>query len=407
MFKGESIEVNPIDFIATEAIRVFAPGFYNFMRTRADLFTATDRDRSGSQSNPRKKEIEDGLNYAPSNIREDTKGLLKRLFPQVDGIFQYGYSSHGSDWLPTWNRSLRICSPKFFDTYFTLIPGGDESELSQFEIDMILNPVTDQANFEKILREFLGKGKIRKVLERLEDYTSDKSKIPDEAILSVIQTLFNLSDDLPTDRSGMFDFGADLQSARIIYQLLKRVDDKIKNYEVFKEAIEKSKGLYGPVYNVSLESQKGEEEKEDSMLIPKDKLSELHEACLKKINEHKRAGTLNTNRNFLSLLYRWKGWSKSDDWKDYIKEITSTNEGLLKFLSPFVAESYSHTFGDYVGKKTKKFNYKSLEDFTSPGEIKVRMEKIRNSGGSMYADNKDLIDMFLNDFGKKPGPFDD
>jgi len=139
MFKGESIEVNPIDFIAIEAIRVFAPSFYNFMRIRADLFTSTDRDRSSSQSNTRKQEIEDGLKDAPSSLREDIKDLLKRLFPQVDGVFQYGYSSHGSDWLPTWNRTLRICSPKFFDAYFTLIPGGDESELSQFEVDLVLS----------------------------------------------------------------------------------------------------------------------------------------------------------------------------------------------------------------------------------------------------------------------------
>lgn len=407
MHKGESIEVNPTDFIAIEAIRVFAPGFYNFMRTRADLFTSTDRDRSNSQSNTRKQEIEDGLKDAPSSLREDIKDLLRRLFPQVDGVFQYGYSSHGSDWLPTWNRTLRICSPKFFDAYFTLIPGGDESELSQFEVDLILNSVADQSNFEKALREFLEKGKVRKVLERLEDYTGDKSKIPDESILSVVQTLFNISDDLPTDRSGMFDFGADLQSARIIYQLLKRTADKDHNYKIFKEAVEKSTGLYGPVYNVSLESQKGEEEKEDSMLIPKDKLPELHAAGLVKINEHKQAGTLKSNRNFLSLLYRWKGWSQSEDWKEYVKEITTEDAGLLEFLKPFIAESYSHTFGDYVGKKTRKFNYKSLEDFASPDEIKTRLENIKSVGQPVYVDNKELVDMFLDNFGKKSGPFDD
>jgi len=407
MFKGESIEVNPIDFIAIEAIRVFAPSFYNFMRTRADLFTSTDRDRSSSQSNTRKQEIEDGLKDAPSSLREDIKDLLKRLFPQVDGVFQYGYSSHGSDWLPTWNRTLRICSPKFFDAYFTLIPGGDESELSQFEVDLVLSSVANQANFEKALREFLEKGKIRKVLERLEDYTGDKTKISDEAILPVVQTLFNISDSLPADRNGMFDFGSDLQSARIIYQLLKRDANKDNNFKIIKEAVEKSVGLYGPVYNVSLESQKGDEAKEDSMLIPKDKLPELHEACLVKIKEHKQAGTLKTNQNLLSILYRWKSWSKSDDWKEYVKEITTTDEGLLEFLKPFIAESYSHTFGDYVGKKTKKFNYKSLDDFMPTTEIKTRLENIKTTGGSIYTNHKDLIDMFLDNFGKKSGPLDD
>ncbi len=408
MFKGESIEVNPIDFIAVEAIRVFTPSFYNFMRTRSELFTSTDRERDRrSQSNARKQEIEAAINAVPEHLREDIADLLRRLFPQVDGVFQYGYSSHGSDWLPTWNRHLRICSPKLFDTYFTLIPGGDESELSQFEVDQILSSITDQVELEKLLREFMNKGKIRKVLERLEDYTGDKTKISDEAILPIVQTLFNISDDLPTDRSGMFDFGADLQSARLIYQLQKRDADKERNFKVFKEAAEKSKGLYGPVYNISLESQKGEEEKEDSMLIPKDKLPELHAICVAKINEHKETGTLKKNPNFISILYRWKGWSQSEDWKEYIKEITKKDEGLLEFLKPFIAETYSHTFGDYVGRRTKKFNYKSLEDFTSPDDIKTRLESVRSADQQIYKDNKDLVDMFLDNFGKKNGPLDD
>ena len=407
MFKSESMEVNPVDFIAVEAIRVFVPDFYNFMRVNSELFVSIERERGSSQENTRKREIEEAINKVPVVLREDLKELLKRLFPQIDGVFQYGYSSHGSDWIPTWNRHLRVCSPKFFDVYFTLIPGGDESELSQFEVDIILNSVADQVNFEKALREFLEKGKIIKVLERLEDYTGDKSKISDEAILSVVQTLFNISDDLPTDRNGMFDFGADLQSARIIYQLLKRNTNKDDNYKIFKEAIEKSTGLYGPVYNVSLESQKGEKDKEDSMLIPKEKLPGLHESCLTKIIEHKNAGTLKTSRNFLSILYRWKGWSKNDDWREYVKQITAEDEGLLEFLKPFIAESYSHTFGDYVGKKTKKFNYKSLEDFISPDEVKARLEGIKTVGGSTYTNKKDLVDMFLDNFGKKSGPLDD
>lgn len=407
MFKGESIEVNPTDFIAIEAIRVFAPGFYNFMRTRSDLFTSTDRNGSNSQTNTRKQEIEDGLKDAPPNLSKDIKELLRRLFPQIDGVFQYGYSSHGSDWLSTWNRTLRICSPKFFDAYFTLIPGGDESELSQFEVDLILNSATNQTNFEKALLGFLEKGKIKKVLERLEDYTGDKTKISDEAILSVVQTLFNISDVLPTDRNGMFDFGSDLQSARIIYQLLKRDANKDNNFKTIKDAIEKSTGLYGPVYNVSLESKKGDEAKEDSMLIPKEKLSELHNACLVKINEYKKTGTLKANQNLLSILYKWKSWSKSDDWKEYVKEITTADEGLLEFLKPFIAESYSQTFGDYVGKKTKKFNYKSLDDFISTAEIKIRLENFKTTSGSIYANHKDLIDMFLDNFGKKSGALDD
>ncbi len=408
MFKGESMEVNPIDFIAVEAVRVFVPDFYNFMRVNSELFVSTEREHGSSQENTRKKEIEEAISKVPKALQENLKDLLRRLFPQVDGVFQYGYSSHGSDWIPNWNRHLRVCSPKFFDVYFTLIPGGDESELSQFEIDLILGAINNYEDFSKIIDEFLEKGKMRKVLERLEDYTGDSSKMPESVNANVVQTLFDISDKLPTDRHGMFDFGADLQCARIIYQLLKHTSNKEDNYKIFKDAIEKSKGLYGPIYNVSLESEKDEKERDDSMLVPKEKLTELHKACLAKIDQHKVSGSLKTNPHFLSILYRWKGWADSEkSWKKYIDELISSDQGLLDFLKHFIAESYSHTFGDYVGRKVKKFNYKSLADFTDTEAVKTRLEAIKTANESLYTTNKDLVDMFLDNFGKKIDPFDD
>jgi hypothetical protein len=40
-------------------------------------------------------------------------------------------------------------------------------------------------------------------------------------------------------------------------------------------------------------------------------------------------------------------------------------------------------------------------------EIKTRLENIKTTGGSIYTNHKDLIDMFLDNFGKKSGPLDD
>lgn len=399
MFKQESMEVNPTDFIAIEAIRVFAPSFYEFMRINKELFISTDRDRGTRQENTRQKEIEAGIDNLPEPLKENVKELLTRLFPQVDGVFQYGYSSHGPDWFPTWNRNLRVCSPRFFDAYFTLIPGGDEEKLSQFEVDSILNMVNDQEEFENIIRSFIENGKIRKALERLEDYTDDASKIPDTAKKNIVQTLFNISDELPTESGGMFDFGSDLQCARIIYQLLKRDIDKENNFSIFEDTIKNSKGLYGPIYNVSLESRREEKEEEDSMLVSTDKLPELYKTCLEKIEEQKAANTLKDNHNFLGILYKWKDWSENDDsWKNYVEEVTRDDQGLMEFLGHFIAESHRHTLGDYVGSKKKSINYKGLNEFIDMEQIKSRLETVRSSHDEVYSENKEIVDMFLDNF---------
>ena len=238
MYQGKVMEVNPIDFIAIEAIRVFAPDFYSFMRDKNSLFTSTQgNDRSSRDNNPRKEEIEKALNELPNETKKSVLELLKRLFPQIDGIFQYGYSTHGHDWQSSWSNNLRVCATNNFDSYFTLIPGGDEDELSQFEIEEILNKTDSTENFEQILREYIGKKKIRKVLQRIQDFTSNQNRISQDSSKNVVKALFNISDDLPEEKVGMWDFGIELDLMRIIYQLLKRETDNNKNFEVLKESI--------------------------------------------------------------------------------------------------------------------------------------------------------------------------
>jgi len=402
MYQGEVMEVNPIDFIAIEAIRVFAPDFYSFMRDKSTLFTSTDRnDRSSRDNNPRKDEIENALNRLPKEAKEFVLELIKRLFPQIDGVFQYGYSSHGPEWQSTWSANLRVCATNNFDSYFTLIPGGDEEELSQFEIEKILSKTESAEDFEKILREYIEKKKIRKVLQRIQDFTGDQVRIPQGDVKNVVKALFNISDDLPEERVGMWDFGADMDLTRIIYQLLKREVDKNKNFKVLKETIPLSKGLFGPVQKVSLESSRKEKGRNSGeFILPEDKIEELQKLCLEKI-KGTNTNDLLKHKNLLYILYRWKEWDKDKKWEDFIKKISSDDQKLMPFVSKFVSESKSQTIGDYGVKTIRKFNYKSLSNFLDLEQIKTRLEEIKNQKPELYKDNKVVVDLFLDNFDKK------
>lgn len=396
------MEVNPIDFIAIEGIRVFAPDFYLFMRDKKKLFTSTDKDdRSSKEKNPRKDVIESALNELTNETKESVLELIKRLFPQIDGVFQYGYSSHGHDWQSSWSNNLRVCATTNFDSYFTLIPGGDEEELSQFEIEEILDKTNSEEGFEKILREYIDKGKIRKILQRIQDFTDDQKRIPQDNAKNVVKVLFNISDDLPEERIGMWDFGADMDLMRIIYQLMKRETDKQKNFEIFKEAIPSSKGLFGPVQKISLETPRKEKENHSKeFIVPKNKIEELQKLCLDKI---KGAGTdvLLQHRHLLYILYRWKEWDKDNKWEDLIKEIKEDDNKLMLFVAKFISESKSQTMGDYGVKTIKRLNYKSLGDFFNLDHLETKFQEIKKEGAEIYRTNKEIIDLFLENFDQK------
>jgi hypothetical protein len=238
-------------------------------------------------------------------------------------------------------------------------------------------------------------------LVRIQDFTGDQNRISQTNAKNVVKALFNISDDLPEEKIGMSDFGADMDLIRIIFQLLKRESDKNKNFELLKEAIPLSKGLFGPVQEISLESPRKEKTKDsDEFVVPEDKIEELQKLCLEKIKGINICDLLNHN-NLLYILYRWKEWDKEKKWEGFIKEITESDNKLILFLVKFVSEIRSQTFGDYGVKLTKKFNYKSLGDFLDLSEVKTKMEELRKQNADMYKKDKEAIDLFLDNFDKK------
>lgn len=394
MYQSEVMEVNPIDFIAIEAIRVFAPDFYFFMKSRNSLFTSTERSIGTRDKNPRKAEIEEALERLPEDTKISIHALITSLFPQVTGILQYGYSTHGDEWQSSWSRNLRVCATVNFDSYFTLIPGGDEEELSQYEIENILNKTNSLDEFENILRKYIDKKKIRKVLQKIQDYTADQRLVPQANAKNIVQALFNISDDLPEEKLGMLDFGADMDVMRIIYQILRRETDKNSNFEILKETIPLSKSLYGPIEEVNLESPNKEKDKSSKeSIVPEDKIEELQQLCLEKIISWQ--DKLIEQKNLVYIMWRWEEWDKEQKWRVFIDNILDNDKKLLIFISKFVNETRSQTVGDYRFMRIKKFNYESLRNFMELENIKSRLEKIKTENNDLYNENKQLIDLYL------------
>lgn len=388
MHKEESMEVNPIDFIAIESIRVFCPEFYSFMKSRNNLFTYIE-----NRENSAKEEIEAALDKVDKSYRSDLRSLLFVLFPQMSTIF--GNMSYAEDFQSIWNKQLRVCATDYFDAYFTLIPGGDEEELSQYELDLILKQIKDSEQFENSLLEYITNKKIHRVLERLQDYTDDENYISVKYAENIVQVLFDISDLLPNEPKGTWYLGgASTDAKRVIFQILKRQQETTKNYELLKNTISHSKGLAGPVGIIFSESKSQDENR----LIPADTLKELQDLCVSKMKEFGEEGRLIDNESFVSILFRWKEWDDSKSWETYVEKLISTDEGLIKFVKKFPCEVYSQTLGDYGYKTIKKFNYKNLNKFIELQRVKNRLQKVKQENNILYESENEIIDFFLNNF---------
>ncbi|RBW47476.1 NTPase [Psychromonas sp. B3M02] len=124
-------EVNPIDLMLLEGIRVFCPSLYEALRSNKPLFTGTFRDSQYSNNDKEKEHIRNlidkALNSGKNINKEGFIELLKNMFPKLKSV--YGNMSYGASWYEKWNNGQRICSENYYSRYFTYaIPRGDISD---------------------------------------------------------------------------------------------------------------------------------------------------------------------------------------------------------------------------------------------------------------------------------------
>ncbi|TKB69720.1 MAG: hypothetical protein E8D52_04980 [Nitrospira sp.] len=352
-----SFEVNPVDLIALEVLRVFEPAVYQRLpEAKLELTNLGDRAGDSHEEEKRtRKLIESIVEMAsqPGQVRE----IVKELFPPVEWVFSGSMYCHGSK--NEWFRELRLCHPEVFDRYFHLaIPEGD---ISQAELDRVLSLV---GNREGLVGEFRALNKrslLGVALDRLEAY---KQKIDIQHAVSFITALFDIGDELPEDRGGFFPISPDTHASRIIYWYLKQEKDIGRRGAILKEAMKATTGLYLPIRIASLEGNEEKRKKDpDAFNVTDADLDALHHICVEKIEQAAGSGILTSHRNMLSILYRWDKWASHEKPRQWVEKLIDSKKGVLSFLTACLHRSTSHGMGDYVSQEHWRVNLKYVEDF--------------------------------------------
>ncbi|RYL93414.1 NTPase [Sporolactobacillus sp. THM7-4] len=126
-------EANVVDLMLVEGIRVLLPEVYALIRDNKGLFlndatSGYGYDRDLKEKERRKERIEGALKEFTHEEMEQIKDLLCYLFPKLNNIFRN--VTYGREWEQEWSIKQRICSPHYFQRYFTYaITKKDVSDL--------------------------------------------------------------------------------------------------------------------------------------------------------------------------------------------------------------------------------------------------------------------------------------
>jgi len=390
-------KVNIIDLMASTALQVFEPKVFGLIKTNKELLVGSIPERSYGGDEV-KENIKIFIDESSNSLKVLSKEIyikfLQELFVNINEVYT---NTHYVGAKSECRKEAKICSAEYFDTYFTMVL--DSKILSSYEMKSFIRDLEDEEKFRQDIILLNKQDKITDFLDKLQDFT--RVDIKEENFQILFNVLMDLGDSFPKADEGMFALGNDMQIMRIFHQLLERLEDKNKRFEILKKAMEKAENsIYIMADKVSIMMQEhGEYDKaskhESQLTVKKEDLQELKKLLVLKIVQWTSKCSLLEHKKGLSILYIWLKLNEKEV-KEYIdKEIKDDNK-LIEFLKLFISYSYSQTSGDYTTSKNQQFNYKNISDFSNINEIAKRLNDIK-----VYANDslsKYVIESFKNHY---------
>jgi hypothetical protein len=372
-----TLEVNPVDLIAIECLRVFEPEVYNELRENKALLTRI----FSREMRPEVEKLGKRLLEISRCGEETAKPILSDLFPSLEMVWQnHGYST---EFYSIWTSKRRICTEGFFDRYFIFRIPSDQ--VSEFTIREILNTIHDRNGLAEIFSRLKQNGLLLAALERLESERS-LSKLGNP--LPYLLALMDLSDDLPQMRQRMLPTSGCQFVRYAILRVLKNTEDSAERLRILTSLIRDSKCIGRSAEWISDMSNP----KENSW-IPKletTALSSLKDLWLTRIRDAACTGRLLSVSNLGWGLPYWRDWGNGAEVKDWIASLATNSRDILLFLSLQIKRSTRQTVGSYHVKLQAWLSWQTLEEFQPREFWEAVADRLSSQSGLSQTDQDTL-----------------
>jgi len=363
-------ELNYVDFMLIEGIRIFYPNLYCSIRSYPDSFVLPDfslKMHSFSPSSVEAKKIQTKNVIKKSlEIDEEDEGyyilsVLQFLFPRLDTV--YGNTHYSTDWDTTWELNKRICSDQYFPRYFLYsIPQDDisdvkfkdfiskaESQPLEFSINYIHDAIRDQETPSFIHKIAMNYSTFSPIL-------AGKMAI----------AISNNGTKYPKDGS-FLGYGTFDSAATLIGRLLDRIEDSEEYDKILKEVIKNSRPLDFTatiIHDLDI----GIENKEQSRLS-KLQEGEILSIFSKNAREYsKRENIYIKHPNWAFKIFYF--WAKGSSKEEISLYITTTfledPKNVFNFLLVFSSKGWDLKTGLPYSPNFSEKSYSNLSEIIDP-----------------------------------------
>jgi KAP family P-loop domain len=223
-------EVELVDILAMEAVRVFLPDVFADLIHASEALTTPSSYHSRDHGSQRLQESIEKLLGEAGSHRPLVEDLIRRLFPA--GIRHFANNSYGTDWLNTWLRKRRIAHIDILKLYLERTVSEGLENFSDAE--RALEYMKDAGRFDDFLGT-LARNRLEDVIAALETF---EGEYPIEGVVPGITTLLNLMPRIPDRPRGMFMVDTRLIIDRVVLRMLRQLSTQ----DDIESAVEKILG---------------------------------------------------------------------------------------------------------------------------------------------------------------------
>lgn len=325
-------EVNPVDLMLIEGIRVFYPRLYDVVRSNPEVFLGSLLDRHANIERAKQRGIEiinKGLEGLTSDESEAAKRLLLVLFPRLGGIL--GRTLYGRQWQHKWAEEQRIASEQHFNRFFSYsVPEGDVSdqELDSFLGRIESEPIgTVASGIQRLVGDRSADISVSKLRRKAEKLSAGTSRNLALAIASV-------GDIFPKPEQ-MFSFTTPFsQAGMLVSQLVENIPKGEDRFDVAKLIAQEGQPL-SFAWECFRWMRATEEREEADRTLSVEEEDELGKIIADRIREFAQAEPIYIRlpRDAPSLLFVWSHWGSREETNQYLAGTLKKERGnVLELL---------------------------------------------------------------------------
>ena len=363
------------DLLALEAIRIFLPDVFKLLHSAIDGLTGSD---STSQV-PHPPEIlqkqTDSLIEAAGDHRDVVKSMIMRLFP--------GSSSYDEGRKKEWLKARRVAHEDILRLYLERF---ESENLQAFkEAEQALKYITDRVAFDKYLRS-LDPTKLQDVIASLEVF--EKQFASEHAVPGII-VLLNLLP-LPERQGAMFDLLPNLTVTRVVYRLLKSINDPDRVEIAVREILPELMSLSSKLALIDIV---GHQDDIGDKLVSEQVASEFEKAWREEVRSASVDDLANEHDLLQIFLCPKRG---AVDASESPINIDNSPKLTLSLLSAARSETLRQAMGSRAVLRSPRLAWDELvEIYGDEATLRKRIESLKNANLKGSDELIELADKYL------------